>query len=170
MENQSELADLVGESEHDRVAVGDQAVHGCKVRILRVLIERIDPAIADSKAAQVDPRVFFQLQSASNIGNIVASIALTSDVNLTAAVLGVLSREVVQEVVEILCDGTFGPAKRAQSVDEAEASSQRLVNVHHVCIIVPRVLVVLELERLLCVALAVFVPVWAILCIEAQLR
>ena len=150
------------------MTVGDQTVYGCEVRILRVLVKRVHPAIANGKAAQVDPRIFFELQSTSNVGNVVASVALARNVNLATLVLRVFCHEVVQEVIEVLSNGTLGPAKRAKTVDEAEASSKRLVNVHHVSIVVPRVLVVFKLKGLLCVTFAVFVPVWTVLCVQAQ--
>ena len=57
VEDQSELADLVAELDDKRVAIRDEIVVRRKLWIGHVLIERVDPAIANGDTLQVDPLV-----------------------------------------------------------------------------------------------------------------
>ena len=57
VEYQSELTDLVAELDDKRVAIRDEIVVRRKLWIGHVLIERVDPAIANGDTLQVDPLV-----------------------------------------------------------------------------------------------------------------
>ena len=70
--------------------------------ILRVLVERINPPVADSETSQVDPRILCELQSSRNVGNIVAGEALSSQVDLSSLEFRILLHEVVQEKVKVI--------------------------------------------------------------------
>ena len=109
-----------------------------------------------------------ELKFARNVGNVVASVALSSDVNVTALELGILNHEVVQEVVEVIRDSVFTPAQLSKALDEAEACSERLINIHDIGIVIPRELVVLKLERIHNVLLVELKVEWAILGIQTK--
>ena len=116
---------------------------GCKVRVLRILVDRVNPAVADSDSSEVDPRIVLDLQTTCDVRDIVASITFTSQVDFTPLKLWVLRHKVVKEIVKILGNVGFRPAKGANSVDKAKASAERLVNVHYVGVVVPAMLVAL---------------------------
>ena len=143
-------------------------MRGSKVRVLRILVDRVNPTITDGDTAQIDPWISLLLYAAGNVWNIVARIAFSRQVDLAPLKLWVLCHEVVEEIIEILCDSIFSPAKRSELIDKAEASAEWLVDVHDICNVVPTLLIALESERLLGVPLAVLVPVWTILCVEAE--
>lgn len=84
------------------MAVGYQAVLGCEFGVLRVLIERVDPSVADGNTLQVDLGVVHELELARDIRNVVACEALTSDVDFSPLELRVLHHKVMQEVVEVI--------------------------------------------------------------------
>ena len=61
VEDQCELADLVAELDDKRVAIRNEIVVRRKLWIGHVLIERVDPAVANGDTLQVDPLVVHQL-------------------------------------------------------------------------------------------------------------
>ena len=93
------------------MAKRDQVVRRSEMCILWILVHRIDPAIANGETSQVDPWIGFELYFASYVWNIVSCVAFASEVDFSALVLWVLRHEVVQEVVEVLCNGIFRPAQ-----------------------------------------------------------
>lgn len=129
-----------------------------KGRVLQVLIEGIDPAVADGEACKVDPRIILELEGACHDGDVVASEALTGDDNLTTAEFRVLNHEIVEEDVEIFRQLRLCEPERSDAVYEAEAGAEGLVNVHHVCFRIPRKVVLFQHEwvlDVLCVELEV---------------
>ena len=137
-------------------------------RIRHILVEGINPAISDSDACQVYPLIVHQLQFASDVWNIMASIALSSDVDVSALELGILDHEVVQKVVEVVPDGVLAPSQLPQTVDETKACADGLIDVHDVCVVVPREFIVLQLEWIFDVRLVKFEVEWPILCVQTQ--
>ena len=96
--------------------------------------------------------------------------AFSSDVEVPSLELWVLDHEIVQKVVEIISDSVFTPSQLPETINKAEAGAHGLVNVHDIGVVVPRELVVLQLERILNVFFVKFEVERAILSVQAQHR
>ena len=77
-----------------------------------------------------------------------AGVALAGNVEGSLFILRVLVHEIVEERGKVGCDGVFRPAKHPKTVNEAEACSKGLVNVHNIRVVIPGVIIHFELERI----------------------
>ena len=148
-EDESELAESVGGLEHHGMPLGYQIVLSGKFGVCRVLVEGIDPTVSDCETCNIDPGILSDLDCASNHGDVVTGIRLSCDENFAAFVLGVLVHEVVKEHKEVLSKSILRHTEGSKSIGETHASAKRLVNIHHICLVVPRPLIFLKDVRIL---------------------
>ena len=99
-----------------------------------------------------------------------SGIAFACDIDLTTLVLWIFLHEIVQEHVEIISDISLTPSKRLELSDEAETRAERLINEHHVGMIVPSILIFGQLKWLFYVLFVVMEVKWALLGIEPKHR
>ena len=124
----------------------DEVVLVGEVSVLGVLDVGVHPSVSNGGSLEVEVDVLTVLNDfVRDGGDVVPGVGLSSDEEFSALVLRVLSNEALQEGVESLGDTVFGLDEVILGSGRGEASANWVVNVHHVGILMPRVLVGLDL-------------------------
>lgn len=106
----------------------------------RVLLVGRGPPVPDGEAHQVDARVLLFVQECRNGRDVVSGIGLAGDEELSALEFRVFLKESLEEEQEVLGDLGLIPGVISQ-FGLGIASAYRLVNIEHVGMVVPRMLV-----------------------------
>mmetsp|Transcript_28801 Transcript_28801/g.72474 ORF Transcript_28801/g.72474 Transcript_28801/m.72474 type:complete len:408 (-) Transcript_28801:195-1418(-) len=126
------LASGYGRVEAIALTFGDETVGEGKVVVLTILDARVDKAIADGKPLEVDwLALLVDIALVDAVGHgrdVVASIALTSDVEVKASVLRVSFEEGLQKLKHVLGHLSLRGDVLTGVVGVAEACTNRLVN------------------------------------------
>ena len=103
-----------------------------------VLRARVDEAIPDHHAAQRERRIGRLQQGLGHIGNVLPRVALAREVHVrvVARVLGVPLHETTQECDKLVGD-LLQRLRERVAVHDREARADRLIDVHHVRVLVP---------------------------------
>ena len=143
-----------------------------KLRVGRVLVERIHPSISDGDACKIKSCARVTLQVVYVVrhgGDVVPGIALSRQKYLPALVLWISKEESLHELIEVFGYLEFIGAVFLPVTYERKARSYGLVDIHHVCFVIPRVLVVVKFHLHASFGRrGVLVPVWAIFGEECQ--
>lgn len=92
------LANFIGSPKEVITVLGDKIILQSELSVLRILVEWVSPTVSDSNSYEVESVL---LKNSSNSWNVVSSITLTSDENLSGFELRELSQETLNENQEV---------------------------------------------------------------------
>jgi hypothetical protein len=125
----------------------NQTVLMSELSILRILHVGIDPAVSDSDTLEVEAeraRWDFLNEVISKGGNVMPSVALTSDIEIATLIFGVLFKEAVQEQFHGSSDLVLIGVEVKDACALRESSANGLVYEQQVRHFIPRVGIVLK--------------------------
>jgi len=167
IQDQNNLAHIVHYFQHLSMTCADDAIFSSELSVSRILVERINPSIADSDASNLDFSRCVEI--VCNLRDIMPSKRFASQVHGEVLELVVFWVKIMQKMVEVQCNLRFLVAVVFNRICRAEASSDWLVNEQNVSYIVPRVVVVLKGRSLFHGRTGVVFPiVRSIFCVKTQ--
>lgn len=152
------MADLVSTLEDLVPGIANEAILVGEISVSRVLHKRISQTVSDSQTLKVELQAFLLVQDiVTDGGNVMAGITLTSDVKISSIERRILLKEAIKEINHVSGNLILGFELMALTGVRV-TSTNRLVNVKQVSLLVPGVLiglkdvsvvgrVLLELER-----------------------
>ncbi len=138
------LADEVAALQEVILSGANEVVLVSEVRVLRVLLVRVDPPVSNCNSLEVHSQISHVVDEVVGNGrNVVASVGFASDIEVSAFVLRVLLEEALKEKSHVCSNFILISFVVSDASAFTEASSNRLVDVDHICDVVPGIAVVL---------------------------
>lgn len=138
------LADLVSTLKDFVPVVTDETILMGEISVSRVLHERINKTVSNSQTLKVELQTFLLIKDiVTDSGNVMAGITLTSNVKISTIERGILLKETIEEINHVSSNFIL-VSDLMTSLRVGVTSTNRLVNVEQVSLLVPRVLVRLE--------------------------